>query len=56
VPLYEVLATTGKSHAQSFRVRCTVAGCQLETEGEGRSRRAAEQEAAEKACQQLMPS
>jgi ribonuclease-3 len=56
VPLYEVLATTGKSHAQSFRVRCTVAGCQLETEGEGRSRRAAEQEAAEKACQHLMPS
>lgn len=56
VPLYEVLGTTGKSHAQHFHVRCVVAGFGLSTEGQGTSRRAAEQDAAEQACRQLMPS
>ena len=54
LPIYEVLATTGKSHAQNFRVRCQVAGLNLETDGQGKSRRAAEQDAAEKACLQLI--
>jgi len=47
LPTYEVLSVTGKAHDQLFRVRCTVDGTDLSTEGEGGSRRQAEQQAAE---------
>lgn len=46
VPAYRILATRGQAHAQTFEVECAVAALGLAERGEGRSRRAAEQEAA----------
>lgn len=46
VPGYAIVATRGEKHAQTFEVECTVAVLGLAERGEGRSRRAAEQEAA----------
>ena len=46
VPAYRIAATRGEKHAQTFEVECTVATLDLAERGEGRSRRAAEQEAA----------
>ena len=47
VPDYQVVATEGEAHAQVFRVECVIAQLKLSTVGEGPSRRAAEQKAAE---------
>jgi ribonuclease-3 len=46
VPAYGITATRGQAHAQTFEVECVVASLGLSEHGEGRSRRAAEQEAA----------
>jgi ribonuclease-3 len=46
LPVYTVRRTTGEPHAQIFLVSCTVAHASIETEGEGPSRRRAEQIAA----------
>lgn len=46
LPVYEVLEASGKPHAQTFKVRCTVEGVAEATEGVEKSRRRAEQEAA----------
>jgi ribonuclease-3 len=46
VPAYRIVATRGASHAQVFEVECAVPALALTEQGEGRSRRAAEQEAA----------
>lgn len=46
VPAYRITATRGQAHAQTFEVECAVAALGLAEQGEGRSRRAAEQEAA----------
>ena len=46
VPAYRIVATRGQAHAQTFEVECAVAALGLAQTGEGRSRRAAEQEAA----------
>jgi ribonuclease-3 len=46
VPAYRIKSTRGQAHAQTFEVECEVAGLGLVECGEGRSRRAAEQEAA----------
>ena len=46
VPAYRIAATRGEKHAQTFEVECAVAALGLAERGEGRSRRAAEQEAA----------
>jgi ribonuclease-3 len=46
VPAYRIVATTGQAHAQSFEVECAVLVLGLAETGGGRSRRAAEQEAA----------
>ena len=46
LPLYELVLTAGKPHEQQFHVRCRVQGVALETMGQGRSRREAEQMAA----------
>ena len=48
LPRYEVVSTSGDAHAQTFEVQCTVAGLQVPQQGIGRSKRAAEQQAAEK--------
>jgi len=46
VPAYRIVATRGQAHAQSFEVECAVAVLGLVEPGQGRSRRAAEQDAA----------
>ncbi|MBA3582313.1 MAG: ribonuclease III [Gammaproteobacteria bacterium] len=53
LPEYELVWARGKPHEQLFCVRCFLSEQQLTAEGEGRSRRIAEQVAAEKILQQL---
>jgi ribonuclease-3 len=48
-PDYEVLEVLGEAHAQTFTVQCTVPGLEQAITGKGRSRRAAEQNAAKQA-------
>ena len=52
LPEYSVSQVGGQAHAQHFEVRCSVDG-QMETVGEGGSRRAAEQDAATRMLEQL---
>lgn len=47
LPNYEVIDVSGPPHKRRFRVACRVNALNLSTEAEGRSRRAAEQSAAE---------
>jgi ribonuclease-3 len=49
LPIYALLSESGEEHAKIFRVSCTLQHPPLVTEGEGASRRAAEQVAAEAA-------
>ncbi len=49
LPLYELVAENGEEHAKVFRVSCTLTTPELVTEGDGHSRRAAEQVAADAA-------
>jgi len=49
LPVYTVKRTTGEPHAQVFLVSCAVPHAGIETEGEGPSRRRAEQVAAQAA-------
>jgi ribonuclease-3 len=53
LPVYSVKRTTGEPHAQIFLVSCSMPHLPLETEGEGPSRRRAEQVAAQAALQAL---
>ena len=53
LPQYTVAAIQGEAHAQSFQVECEIAQLKLTTRGEGASRRAAEQAAAEAAYQKI---
>ena len=53
LPVYALLQEGGESHARVFRVSCTLAEPVQSTEGEGSSRRAAEQQAAEAALKDL---
>ncbi|MDB5820965.1 MAG: ribonuclease [Rhizobacter sp.] len=46
VPVYRISGTRGQAHAQTFEVECAVPALRLLEQGEGRSRRIAEQEAA----------
>ena len=48
LPDYELANVSGEAHRQEFEVRCTVSGGQFQTSGDGRSRRNAEQAAAER--------
>ena len=48
VPSYRIVATRGQAHAQTFDVECAVPALGLAERGEGRSRRVAEQEAAQR--------
>lgn len=47
-PAYRIVGTTGQAHAQTFDVECLVTALNLRERGQGRSRRAAEQEAAQR--------
>lgn len=53
LPVYTVKSTSGEPHAQIFLVGCSVPHLRIETEGEGPSRRRAEQVAAQAALSQL---
>lgn len=53
LPVYTVIRTEGEAHNQSFVVSCVVPGLEMPTEGQGISRRYAEQEAAASALQLL---
>ena len=46
LPQYSVIATGGEAHEQSFRVECAIPELKIRTQGEGASRRSAEQVAA----------
>lgn len=56
VPAYRISATTGQAHAQTFEVECAVPALGLAQRGEGKSRRAAEQEAARRMLAALKAS
>ena len=53
LPVYSVKRTSGEPHAQIFLVGCSVPHRQVETDGEGPSRRRAEQMAAQAALTAL---
>ncbi|MCB1664435.1 MAG: ribonuclease III [Pseudomonadales bacterium] len=53
LPVYEVLNIEGEDHQQTFHVSCQVPLLRHCTEGRGRNRKLAEQEAAEKALKAL---
>jgi ribonuclease-3 len=56
VPSYRISATRGQAHAQTFEVECVVPALHLTEGGVGRSRRAAEQEAARRMLDALKAS
>lgn len=56
VPAYRIVATLGQAHAQTFEVECAVAALGLAEKGHGKSRRAAEQEAARRMLDALKAS
>ena len=56
VPAYRITATRGQAHAQTFEVECAVPTLGMAEPGEGRSRRAAEQEAARRLLELLKAS
>jgi ribonuclease III len=49
LPDYRVTDVTGQAHAQIFHVKCRIDDMKIEVSGEGKSRRKAEQVAAQKA-------
>jgi ribonuclease-3 len=53
VPSYRIVATRGQAHAQTFEVECAVPALERRATGQGRSRRAAEQEAARRLLGEL---
>jgi ribonuclease-3 len=53
VPAYRIVGTTGQAHDQTFDVACEVPALGVAGAGRGRSRRAAEQEAARAVLAQL---
>lgn len=53
LPEYRLVGTEGEAHDQNFIVECVLGKLALSTRGVGKSRRAAEQEAARQACEQL---
>ena len=53
VPSYRITATRGQAHAQLFEVECAVPALNVAEQGEGRSRRIAEQAAAKRMLQSL---
>jgi len=53
VPAYRIVATRGQAHAQTFDVECAVPMLGLAEQGEGKSRRTAEQEAARRMLTRL---
>ncbi len=53
LPEYRLVSTEGEAHDQSFVVECVLGRPVIQTRGVGKSRRAAEQEAARFACERI---
>ena len=53
LPKYVVVSTSGAAHSQQFAVECTIPELSVRTAGSGNSRRVAEQEAAQRAYEQV---
>ncbi|WP_144391400.1 ribonuclease III [Pleionea sediminis] len=53
LPQYEIVRSEGKDHNRTYWVSCKINQPKLETEGQGTSRRKAEQAAADKMMEQL---
>ena len=53
LPVYDLLSVQGSDHAQQFHVACRLSKPQLVVEGNGASRRKAEQSAATSALERL---
>jgi ribonuclease-3 len=53
IPTYQVLSETGDAHERLFNVECTIIEPEISVQAEGRSKRLAEQSAAEKALPAL---
>jgi len=53
LPQYAVVATRGAGHSQNFEVECAIPALSVRTTGSGSNRRAAEQEAALRAFEQI---
>jgi len=53
LPDYQVVNISGQAHAQVFHVECSIKQMGIEVKGEGKSRRKAEQVAAEKAITEV---
>ena len=53
LPVYSLVRATGEAHAQEFEMECVVAALKVATRGCAGSRRAAEQQAAQQALDQL---
>jgi ribonuclease-3 len=53
LPVYDVIDISGEAHAQTFTVECSVVLLDAPVKGEGKSRRKAEQQAAENALNSL---
>lgn len=53
LPKYTVIKIKGEAHAQTFVVECEIEKLKIETQGEGHSRRVAEQVAAEAAYKRI---
>jgi ribonuclease-3 len=56
VSAYRIVATRGQAHAQTLEVECAAPALGVAEQGEGRSRRAAEQEAARRLLARLKAS
>jgi ribonuclease-3 len=56
LPAYDVVATHGAAHSQTFDVECVIARLDIRVLGTGTSRRAAEQAAADAAFARLQES
>lgn len=54
LPQYSILSIAGEAHDQLFRVECAIAQLSIRAQGEGASRRAAEQEAARQAYERAI--
>lgn len=54
LPKYTIVATEGEAHEQHFKVECVIPELSLRIQGEGASRRKAEQEAARMAYEQAL--
>lgn len=53
LPQYNVISISGEAHEQRFEVECVIPGLNVRTQGEGGSRRSAEQAAAQQALEVL---